>query len=385
MVQPVVRRHSIFRILRSLPGLMALSIAVVAWSAEPDICSPREWAISLVDPNVLDADSYTADTSLLIDHAGRPRIFYARGPVNDDGWRIKSAIERSDLWHVQRLPAEQGSPRPTVARDRLDRYHLAWRSGVFFGEGILRYARIENGTWSEEIVDDVLGGTSDASLAVDSKGNPHIVYAPELAGLPMRYAKWNGTAWEKEDIVLRGGILSPSLILDAEDKPHVAYIVNSGGEVDYASRTGGVWTIEVIDVVSPNQTLYASLALDSHEHPHVAYDELYAVGINYAVKSSSGWSIELVDAGQRWAPALALDQGNKPHMVFYDAEHGALIYATRLSGSWCVQTIEDDPSELIRIGRDPAIALDDNGAIHVSYHYHDGFGICQVKYAVSQQ
>jgi len=63
---------------------------------------------------------------------------------------------------------------------------------------------------------------------------------------------------------------------------------------------------------------------------------------------------------------------------------GALIYAKRSSRTWCRQAIEDDPNELIRIGRDPAIAIDDGGAIHVSYHYHDEFGISQVKYAVSQ-
>src|SRR5262249_40196282 len=152
------------------------------------------------------------------------------------------------------------------------------------GQGILRYGRIEQGLWHEEIVDDVQGGTSDASIAIDARGNPHIVYTPELAGLPMRYAKWDGTAWQKEDIVLRGGILSPSLVLDAADKPHVAYIVDSGGEVDYAFRLGGVWTVETIDIVSPNQTLATSLVLDSRGHPRVAYDEFSAVGITCAVK-----------------------------------------------------------------------------------------------------
>ena len=29
-----------------------------------------------------------------------------------------------------------------VFLDRLGRYHLAWRTGEFFGQGILRYARI---------------------------------------------------------------------------------------------------------------------------------------------------------------------------------------------------------------------------------------------------
>jgi len=50
-----------------------------------------------------------------------------------------------------------------------------------------------------------------------------------------------------------------------------------------------------------------------------------------------------------------------------------------------VQTVEDDPNELIRIGRNPAIALDESGAINIAYHYHDAFGICQVKHAVSQE
>src|SRR4030095_2600177 len=127
--------------------------------------------------------------------------------------------------------------------------------------------------------------TSDASIAVDAGGNPHIVYAPELAGLPMRYARWDGAMWQKEDIVLRGGILSPSLVLDTADKPHVAYIVDSGGEVDYASRSLSTWSVETVDIVSPNQTLATSLALDSTGRPHLAYDELYDAGINYAVKS----------------------------------------------------------------------------------------------------
>jgi hypothetical protein len=371
------------RILRVLVGLAVASVPLAASNAEQEGCIPREWAISIVDPNVVDADSYGADTSIFLD-AGRPRIFYAKGPINIDEWRLKSAIQRADGWRIQRLPADPGSARPSVAVDRFGRYHLAWRTGEFFGQGILRYGRIEQGLWHEEIVDDVQGGTSDASIAVDARGNPHIVYAPELAGLPMRYARWDGTAWQKEDIVLRGGILSPSLVLDSAGKPHVAYLVDSGGEVDYASRSGGVWMVETIDIVSPNQTLATSLVLDSGGRPHVAYDELYDIGIHYAVKSNAGWSIELVDTGQRWDPALVLDSEDKPQMVFYDAERGALIYATRSSGSWCLQTIEDDPSDLIRIGRDPAIALDDGGAIHVSYHYHDEFGICQVKYAVSE-
>jgi len=368
---------------RVLLGLAVFAMHLATSRAEPEDCIPREWAISVVDPNLADADSYVADISIFMD-AGQPRIFYAKGPIGDNEWPMKSASQRSDGWRIQRLPADSGSNRPSVAVDHLGRYHFAWRTGEFFGQGILHYALIERGVWSEEIVDDVLGATSDASIAVDAQGHPRIVYTPELAGLPMRYAKWDGTTWQKEDIVLRSGILSPSLVLDSAGKPHVAYLVDGGAEVDYAFRSGGGWNVETVDIVSPNQALATSLALDSKRRPHLAYDELFAVGINYAVKSDTGWSTELVDVGQRWTPALVLDSGDIPHLVFYDAERGAMVYATQSSGSWCLQTIEDDPSELIRIGRDPAIALDNVGGIHVSYHYHDAFGVCLLKYAVSQ-
>jgi hypothetical protein len=373
-------------VVRALFAFVTSTVPFAVANAAPDACIPREWTITVVDPNVADADSYAARTSIFLEDAGRPRMFYARGPQNIDDWRMKSAIQRSDTWRIQRLPGDSGSPRPSVAVDNLGAYHLAWRTGEFFGQGVLRYAKIENGVWSEEIVDDVQGGTSDASIAVDSGGNPHIVYAPELAGLPMRYARWDGAAWRKEDIALRGGILSPSLVLDTADRPHVAYIVDGGGEVDYATRSRGTWTIETVDTVSPNQTLATSLALDSRGRPHVAYDELFDEGINYAVKTRAGWSTKRVDAGQRWTPSLVLDSEDNPHMVFYDAEHGALIYAahTPQSAKWCVQTVEDDPSEDIRIGRDPAIAVDSGGAVHVPYHYHSIFGACQIRYAVSQ-
>src|SRR5262249_31031005 len=366
-----------------LAGIAFWSLPLAAVSAEQEACITREGAISVVDPNVADAGSYGADTSIFLDN-GQPRIFYAKGPFGVDDWLIKLVIQQPTSWRIQKLPADPGSARPSVAVDGFGRYHLAWRTGEFFGQGILRYATIENGTWHEEIVDHVQGGTSDASIAVDANGNPRIVYTPELAGLPMRYAVWDGTAWQKEDIVLRGGILSPSLVLDPAGKPHVAYLVDSGAEVDYASRLGDAWAVEIVDIVSPNQTLATSLVLDSRGRPHIAYDELFAVGINHAMKSHGSWTTELVDAGQRWDPALVLDSADNAHMVFYDAERGALIYATRSSGSWCVQTIEDDPNELIRIGRDPAIALDDSGTINVSYHYHDEFGICKLKYAITQ-
>src|ERR1044071_1863433 len=71
---------------RGLLGVAAFSMPLATSRAEPVDCIPRKWAVSIVDPNLADADSYTADTSIFVE-AGTPRIFYAKGPIGIDDWQ----------------------------------------------------------------------------------------------------------------------------------------------------------------------------------------------------------------------------------------------------------------------------------------------------------
>src|SRR5215510_3498983 len=66
-----------------LLGLAAFSTLLAICRGDTEECIPREWAISVVDPNLADADTFVADTSIFVD-AGKPRIFYARGPIGID-------------------------------------------------------------------------------------------------------------------------------------------------------------------------------------------------------------------------------------------------------------------------------------------------------------
>jgi len=377
------QRPSFLEVFEVLIVIASLMVPAAVWSADA-ACVPHTWSTTVVDPDVADVDTYVAATRIFLNDQGRARIFYSSGPRSFNEWRLEEAVERGDGWRARRLPADPGDPRLSVAIDSSGTTHIAWRTGMFVGEGNLHYAKVVNGEWQEEVVDDTPGGTNYVSIAVDAGGYPHIVYSGELVGMPMLYAWWDGTAWWKDVVDARGGILSPSLVLDEAGRPHVAYIRGGGIEVDYAVRPVGVWNSELIDVIPfPHQALGTSLALDSAGHPHVAYDETFHEGIHYAVRDRYVWSSEVIDTGPRWNPALVLDSADVPHMVFYDAKDGALTYASRSSGAWCVEKVEDDRSELIRIGRNPSLVLDDSGRVHVAYHYHDIAAPCQVKYAVS--
>src|SRR5262249_60776664 len=116
------------------------------------------------------------------------------------------------------------SAQPAVASDSQDRIHLCWRpSDGFFGQGILSYGKLEEGRRHEEIVDPEPGSTGYCSIAADANDNPHIVYTPELVNQPMRYAHWDGTAWIIENVIVQSGLLAPSLAMDSAGEPHVVY------------------------------------------------------------------------------------------------------------------------------------------------------------------
>src|SRR4029453_6962473 len=217
-----------FRIV--LAFLVAVAVARVAFppdEANPagdaeeatTACSPAPWNLAVVDPDVIDADSYGSSTAIFLDSLGRRNFIYAKGPVGVDDWGFKWAISTPNGFQIRTLPAEQASARPSVASDSQDRIHLCWRSGGFFGEGILSYGKLEGEQWHEEIVDPEPGSTGYCSIAVDANDNPHIAYTPELANRPMRYAHWDGTAWVMEDVIVQGGFLSPSLTLDSAGEP----------------------------------------------------------------------------------------------------------------------------------------------------------------------
>jgi hypothetical protein len=158
-------------------------------------CNRPEWTLTVVDCDVIDADSYGSSTAIFIDSLDRPNFIYAKGPVGVDDWRFEWALSAPRGFRIRTLPVKQASARPSVANDSQDTIHLCWRSGGFFGQGVLSYGKLEGGQWQEEIVDPEPGSTGYCSIAVDANDNPHIVYTPELADRPMRYARWDGTAW----------------------------------------------------------------------------------------------------------------------------------------------------------------------------------------------
>ena len=223
--------------------------------------------------------------------------------------------------------------------------------------------------WRSECVDCPVSvfQIGDRSLALDAAGRPHVVYA----GDELTYAWFDGVAWQREAIDAAPGrddvYPSPaSLALDAGGGAHVSYLSAGSTALRYARRTAQGWLPETVDAVPAGQIFNydTALALDRAGRPHIAY--LKNGQLWYAAWTGSAWRSQLVDAAQKaeFHVSLALDAADQPHISYgvWRGDSLYLKYARRAGGAWTSEVVEDG-----FLGEYNAIALDSQGAPHISY------------------
>jgi hypothetical protein len=174
-------------------------------------------------------------TSIAIDSRDKPHISYHYD--NHDTWdcRLKYARYDGTSWHVETVDNSRGTGKHTsLALDAADRPHISYNEDLTL---CLKYAYFDGSRWQIEVVDpdDVDHLTS---IALDGAGRPHISYCEEIYGgltLPghLKYAYYDGAQWHTT-YVEKGGDnlivgLYNSLALDSYGDPHIVYVYGFGG------------------------------------------------------------------------------------------------------------------------------------------------------------
>lgn len=261
--------------------------------------------------------------------------------------------------HVRRRSAFARLAAPLTARRR-----LALISSIAIAFGFASAcARAE--TFDVETAFQTIAEVGrSTSIDVDSDGAPHIAHTGERMGEGLWYSSRIGDEWTHECV--RGLLYSQyaSLQLDGADEPHIALSGGPQFALNYARRSAGVWTFEIVD---PGQSSYCSLELDAAGNAHVAYRQQQS-RVGYARRDGSGWAIEIVDGvSEGYSSSLDLDTAGQPHIAYIDFRTGFLDlrYARKVGGAWIIEVVDDGGASSIGVGC--ALALDSLDTPHIAY------------------
>jgi hypothetical protein len=237
-------------------------------------------------------------------------------------------------------------------------------------------------TWSIETVDAPGTVGDNCCLALDSHGHPHIAYR-DYSHAAMKYAEWDGSAWQLERIQNGGADVDPrpiSLVLDASDHPHMAYgDYGNGYALMYATHDGSSWSFHAI----PGETAYyVSIALDGNGHPCISYADDWTApyALEYAAWNGTSWNVEAVYSvagGECKDSALVFDGAGDPHIFFKQrvGSVGTAKYATHDGGVWSTEDLETGTRYT---GGGPDAVIDAAGRPHAIYQR----GASSIAYAV---
>jgi len=295
----------------------------------------------------MEVDASGGYESVAVDSSGNPHFAYA-GP---DESGLRYAAFDGKTWKKQTIDYERIDFFNSIhigldGLPRISYYQRLHRDGSYALH--LKYASFDGRSWYTETVDSRSAVGKFNSMALDSKGLPHIAYSDVDQG-DLRYAQWDGSEWHfnapDTERASSGWVgIGSSIVMDKDDIPHIAYVDVSHHQIKYAvwnDKTG--WETASIDHLTgkADNVDRVSLVLDQHERPHVAYWDSGMGVLRYATLRSDGWRAETVDGsrGVGLYPSLAIDSHENIYISYYDMTNGLLRLATRRGGESTAEAI----------------------------------------------
>jgi hypothetical protein len=241
------------------------------------------------------------------------------------------------------------------------------------------------GSWYIESVPHTEDWGLYTSLALDATGNPRVSCA--AAGpsqtTALLYAERDGGVWSTDTVFTAypdTGYRS-SLALDAAGDPHLSFTVTDHSTSErmlfYATRSGGVWDLQVVDG-SGTAGEWSAIALDSAGNPHICHVDEGQSRLLYTSYIGGVWSPAVADAGPDVGGhvSLVIDAAGNPQMTYTGAT-GALKYAKNSYGTWVSYVVDD-----MVVADHTSIAVTSANSARIAYT-NRGPAEAQVKFAMN--
>jgi hypothetical protein len=304
-------------------------------------------------------------TSLALDNQGKEHIAFWDFTLNDliyatnaDGSWTSGVVDHS--WNT--------TGEAVIAIDSLGNPHLVY---TVMGDpgtttAIIRYAVLLDGNWN--VTDIAIGNISwGLDMALDSNDNVHIGYLeyPTWDSANLVYCSNEDGSWVNT-VVGKACVPTVSIAVDHRGKAYISYMAAPDNVLGLATNSNDTWHNIIIDSVPTYIGTFSSIAIDPFGKVHISYVDYNPDGeLKYATNSTGNWTCEYVDAQANInsPTSMALDSEQRAHITYYDWFHADLKYATNANGSWMIST----PASEGEVGQGPSIALDANNMPHISY------------------
>ena len=196
------------------------------------------WAYDVVEAG----NNRGCESAILIDENDNIYIAYQ----NRDESKLNIATDKSGSWDSYLVDTGTSPSNlypgymTSMAMDGQGQFHIAHFDDK---DDDLRYSTgAPNSQWTTTIVEQSGHTGRDPSIALDSSGNPHIVYN-SWSGFDLKYAVYNPVtySWDKSFISTTGDVgKGNSIIIDPDGVMHVPFSDEDSDVLKYATKSTGV-------------------------------------------------------------------------------------------------------------------------------------------------
>jgi hypothetical protein len=288
----------------------------------------------------------SSNPAIAVDSSGNPHIVWMDGTPGNDEIYYKRSTDGGATWLTsQRLTWNSGtSSYPAIAVDSSGNPHTVWGDSTP-GNCEIYYKRSTDGgaTW---LTSQRLTWTAEDSywpaIAVDSSGNPHILWedSPGTAEIYYKKSTDGGTTWLKSQRLTwnSGDSYWPAIAVDSSGQLHVVWSDNTIGnaEIYYKKSTNGgdAWMTNQRLTWTSGKSIGADIAVDSSDQLHVVWRDLtpgnYEIYYKKSPDGGSSWGTnQRLTWNTGWSeyPMIAVDSLDNLHVVWDDDTPGtAEIY-----------------------------------------------------------
>jgi hypothetical protein len=279
----------------------------------------------------------------------------------EPAFQVRYAYQDAGGWHKQAL-VDLASLCEAMALDSQGYPHLTCLAPLTH---TLEYAYQDITGWYTQTLTSLGASRGYSSIVIGDQDWPHISYYDGIHQ-SLVYAHLTSTGWITETALSHACFYS-SLALDADDLPVIGCIRPEGGTLEVVSQGSGGWSIEYPDPALADGK-YVSLVLNAAGEPRLSYMNTQApCSLNYASRSGGVWTTEILDQGTGGCsglfPSLKLDSFGNPHIAYYDEASGALKYIFKDAFGWHKQVVDQSGSQ----GYYSSLALDHRDRAWIAY------------------